>query len=79
MTLIETINSHLSQRIQKGELQNSELISILDTVGSYLNLMTFSDYAKREKISYNGVLNRVESGKVQVLELFNVKFVIDNK
>ena len=77
--LAKTINDHLGKRLHNCELSNLDKVSIIDTVGSYLNLMTFTDYAKRENIEYNGVKYRIRTGKVQVMELFKVKFIIDNQ
>ena len=34
-------------------LSNNDLIDIIETSGSYLNLMTISDYSKHNKISNN--------------------------
>lgn len=76
--LTNIINQHLCERVQNNELTNKDIVSIIDNIGAYLNLQTFSDYAKREGITYNGVLSRIKDGKVAVHELFGVKFVIDN-
>ena len=76
--LATKINQHLSERVHKGELSNLDMVSVVENLCQYFNLATYSDYAKREGISYNGVKTRVESGKVQEIEFFNVKFVIDN-
>lgn len=54
-------------------LSNTDLIDIIETAGSYLNLMTISDYAKENNISYNGAKHFREH-----LELFWVKFIVDN-
>lgn len=54
-------------------LSNNDLINIIETSGSYLNLMTISDYAKENNISYNGAKHFREH-----LELFGVKFIVDN-
>lgn len=74
----EIINNHLSNLVQKGELENEDIISIVENMGSYLNLKTISDYATSEKISYNAVLKRIATKNIQVLRIFNVRFVIDN-
>lgn len=76
--LTEKIKEHLSVRVQNSELSNDDIVSIIDHLGAYLNLMTVSDYANSCDISYNGALKRIESGKVKEYNLFNVKFVIDN-
>ncbi len=71
--LINTICEHLSKRIEDGELDNEGLVKIIELAGSYLNLQTISDYAKSNGLSYNGSKNFRK-----VIEIFNVKFVIDN-
>jgi hypothetical protein len=46
--------------------------------GAYLNLKTISDYAKANGITYNGVLERIKTGKIHYVELFGTKFVGEN-
>ena len=71
--LINNICQHLSDRIQNGELSNNDMVQIIEHIGGYLNLKTIPNYAKENKISYNGVK------KFRcVRKIFNVKFVIDN-
>lgn len=76
--LARKINDHLIHRVHNFELNLNDKISIVNTVGSFCNLQTFSDYARGQNITYNGVLERIKSGKVKVVEMFNVKFVADN-
>ena len=73
MKLVEIICNHLSERIESNQLSNEDCVKIIEHIGSYLNLKTIPDYAKDNKISYNGVkkFRKVE-------KIFNVKFVIDN-
>ena len=71
--LVNKICSHLSERIENGELSNGDMVQIIEHIGSYLNLMTISDYARQRGISYNGAKKCRE-----VVKLFNVKFIIDN-
>lgn len=73
MPLIATIQEHLSERIEKGELSNNELVQLIEHIGSYLNLSTIPDYAKANNMSYNGVKNYRT-----IQTIFNTKFVIDN-
>lgn len=77
--LTNVINIHLSERVQKGELINDDIVSIIDNIGSYLNLQTISDYSKSQEISYNAALKRIKSGKIKEYKLFNVTFIIDNE
>lgn len=77
--LHDIIKQHLGERLQKVELTNDEMVSIMDLIGGYLNLSTIANYATLNKISYNGVLERIKSGKIKECQLFGVKFVIDNE
>jgi hypothetical protein len=77
--LADKIKEALGIRLQKCELTNLEMVEIIEQVGCYLNLRTVSDYAKFNNITYNGALQRIENKKVSTIELFNVKFIIDNE
>jgi len=77
--LAKKINDHLWLRLQNNELTINDRLSIIETVGSTLNLMTISDYAKSCGLTYNGALDRMRSGKAQEYNLFNVKMVIDEE
>ena len=54
-------------------VSNEFLVQLIKLSGGFLNLQTIPDYAKNNKLSYNGVKNNR-----QIVNLFNVKFVIDN-
>ena len=71
--LVNHICDHLSERIINNELSNTELVQIIEHVGGYLNLKTIPQYAKENKMSYNGAKKYRTIKKI-----FNVKFVIDN-
>lgn len=71
--LINKILTHLSDRIEAGELTNDEIVQIIELLGGYLNLQTIPAYAKENGISYNGAKKFRK-----VVELFGVKFIIDN-
>ena len=73
------IKEHLGKRLHNVELTNEEMLSLIDLIGSYLNMCTIANYATINKISYNGVLERIKSGKIKEHQLFGVKFVIDNE
>jgi hypothetical protein len=53
---------------------NDFLVQICELSGKYLNLQTISNYAKNNGKSYNGVKKFR-----QKINLFGVKFIIDNK
>ena len=63
----------VTQKIMLGELSNNDLVQLIEVAGAFLNLQTIPDYAKFKNLSYNGVKNHRE-----IVEIFNVKFVIDN-
>ncbi len=73
------IKEHLGNRLHNIELTNDEMVSLIDLIGGYLNLRTVANYATTNKISYNGVLERIKSGKIKEYTLFGVKYVIDNE
>ncbi len=73
------IKDHLGKRLHNCELSNLEMVSLIDLIGSYLNLKTISDYAKANNKTYNGVKDRIKSGKVQEYVLFGTTFIIDNE
>jgi hypothetical protein len=61
------------EKFETGELDNDSLVQIIELCGFYLNLETIPNYAKRNKLSYNGVKkHRI------IKKIFDVKFVIDN-
>lgn len=74
MELVEKICNHLSERIESGELSNDDCVKIIEHIGGYLNLMTISDYARSNNLSYNGSKHFRATRKI-----FNVRFVIDNE
>ena len=63
----------IEYKILSGELNNIELVQIIKLCGDYLNLKTRSNYCKENNISYNGAKNFRQN-----IELFGVKFIIDN-
>lgn len=69
----DKLKQFIFQKFQDGELDNSTLVELIILAGNYLNLKTIPDYAKENKMTYSGVKNNRH-----VVELFNVKFVIDN-
>jgi hypothetical protein len=64
----------IATKYEQGELDNSSLVQIIELCGNYLNLKTISDYAKSNGISYNGAKNFRKT-----VEIFNIKFIIDNQ
>ncbi len=78
MTNIKENNAKLinfvSTKFECGEIDNDGLLELIKLSGAYLNIQTIPDYARDNRLSYQGVkvTRRIE-------KVFNVKFVIDNK
>ena len=70
------LNDFVGIKIQNNELSNDDLVELIKLCGDYLNLKTIPDYAKAEKISYPGVLKRKN---IEIVKIFNTKYVIDNE
>jgi hypothetical protein len=64
----------LGESIQNGKWSNEGLVQLIELSGSMLNLKTIPDYAKHNKLSYNGVKKYRT-----IIKLFNTKYVIDNE
>jgi len=71
--LKDKIILNIMKGMENNMLSNNNLIDIIEAAGKYLNLMTISDYAKQNNITYNGAKHFRDK-----IELFNVNFVIDN-
>jgi hypothetical protein len=62
-----------AEKFEKGELNNDSLVQLIELAGNYLNIESIPNYAKQNNLSYNGV-KKFRT----IVELFNVKFVVDN-
>ena len=69
----EKLISFLDSKMYDGNFTNNDLVQFIESVGKYLGLQTLPDYAKENKMSYNGVKKFRE-----VKDILGVKFVIDN-
>ena len=65
--------SFLDEKMYDKSFTNNDLVQFIESVGKYIGLQTLPDYAKENKMSYNGVKKFRE-----VREILGVKFVIDN-
>jgi len=68
-----TLLDFISEKFISEELDNDSMVQIIEHCGYYLNLKTISDYARENKISYNGAKKFRK-----VVKIFGVKFIIDN-
>jgi hypothetical protein len=64
----------LDEKMYNGSFTNEDLVQFIESVGKYLGLQTLPDYAKENKMSYNGVKKFRD-----IKEVLGVKFVIDNE
>jgi hypothetical protein len=69
------IRERLFECIHNGELENSDLVQIFEHIGTILNLKTITNYAKANKISYNGALKR----KTDRIKIDSIELIIDNE
>ena len=60
--------------VSEKHVSNEFLVQICELSGCFLNLKTISDYAKENKMSYNGVKKCRK-----IIRIFNTKYVIDNE
>lgn len=75
MRLISKVINHIGQRVQNNELSDSDLIELVDHIGThFLGLKTISQKAKELNTDYNNV----KCSRIEKVSLFGVKFVIDN-
>lgn len=60
--------------IVENQISKECLVQFIELCGKYTNIKTLSDYAREENLSYNGVKKCRN-----VVEIFNVKFVVDDE
>ena len=71
----EKLDKFIFEKVQENELTNEDLVQIIISCASYLNLKTISQYAKENNKTYKGV---ADFNKNQV-EILNKKYIIDNE
>lgn len=71
------IINRIEDLILEGELSNDFLVQNIILSGSYLNLMTISDYAKRYNMQYSAAKKPYNGRRIE--KFFNVNFIIDNE
>lgn len=72
---INELQEELFRQYEEGLVLDEELVQIFEQIASYLNLKTITNYAKANKITYNGALSR----KLRKVEIDNQTFIIDNE
>jgi len=66
----------LGDAIMKGKWSNDGLVKLIELAGDFLNIKTVPKYAKHNGIS--DVAARKDTATRKNIEIFNVKFIIDN-
>lgn len=60
----------------KGKFPNASLVQFIELAGTFLNIQSIPDYAKKNNISYQAAKKETKHRKI--ISLFNCKFIIDN-
>lgn len=63
----------VAKNYEEGKLDNDSLVQLIEVSAKYLNLKTIAEYAKSNKLSYNGAKNYRKT-----ILISKVKFIIDN-
>lgn len=63
----------VAKNYEQGNLDDDALVQLIELSAKYLNLKTIAEYARSNKLSYNGVKNCRKSFLIS-----KVKFIIDN-
>jgi hypothetical protein len=66
--------SDLACAFHDGDASDEDLIQEIELLGSYLNLKTIAAKAKEMNTDYNNI----KKSSLKKVEMFGVKFVIDN-
>lgn len=72
---INDLRDKLFQGYETGDVSDDDMVQIIELAAKYLNLKTITNYAKANKISYNGAVKR----KLNKVIIDNQKFIIDNE
>ena len=69
------LQNKLFENYENGAITDVQLVQIFEQISGYLNLKTITNYAKANKITYNGALSR----KLRKIEIDKITFIIDNE
>lgn len=72
---INELQDELFSQYEEGYVTDDDLVQIIELASGYLNLKTITNYAKANKITYNGALKR----KLNKITIDNQTFIIDNE
>lgn len=69
------LHDEMFKKYESGETSDAQLVQLIELASNYLNLKTITNYAKANKITYNGALKR----KLNKVIIDNQTFIIDNE
>ena len=72
---INQLKEKLFQNYENGSVSDDDLVQLIELASNYLNLKTITNYAKANKITYNGALKR----KLNKVIIDSQIFIIDNE
>ena len=72
---INELQEELFIQYQDGYISDNDLVQIFEQIAVFLNLRTITNYAKANRITYNGALKR----KLNKVAIDNQTFIIDNE
>ena len=64
----------VAKNYESGRLNDDSLVQLIELSAGYLNLQTIAQYAKTNKISYNGAKNHRKHIKIS-----GIKFIANNE
>jgi hypothetical protein len=76
-TNLKEVQNDICRIIQNG-VQNSEIVSTIECLTNYLNLISVADFAKREGIDYTNAKYRIKRDKLELITIFGKQYLIDN-
>lgn len=69
------LRDKLFSNYESGAITDEQLVQVIELSANYLNLKTITNYAKANKITYNGALKR----KLNKVIIDNQTFIINNE
>ena len=64
----------VAKNYEAGNLDDNSLVQLIELSAKYLNLQTIAEYARANKLSYNGAKNYRNHVKIS-----GVKFIVNNE
>jgi hypothetical protein len=78
-TNLKEVQNDICRIIQFGVCSNAEIITTIECLTNYLNLISISEWAKKQGIDYTNAKYRIKRDKIEIIEIFGSKYVVDNE